>query len=188
MNKDRVKQIIRLYAWPVVLAVLGLILVFSPDTASALIAKILGWILIAIGTAAAIGAVLGASYERVRLIVFAVLCLGVGIFVVSFPLVLAEALGRFFGIFLTIQGISGIRKAVQRKNADLPYQYSMISAVVTLAAGIILALLPLTLSRIILNICGLVLIVISVVNIVGVYQEQKALEAGGRPDIIDADE
>lgn len=186
MDKERMKKLLRLYGWQVLVVIVGLVLVFSPDTASALIAKVIGWILIAIGVLLAIGAILGGG-DRTRLIVGAVLCLGVGIFVSSFPMVLAEALGRFFGLFLAISGISNVRKALQKKEAELPYQYSLVIALLTLVAGVVLMLLPLTLSRIILNICGVVLVVIGVVNIIGAYQERKMLEDGSRPDIIDAD-
>lgn len=188
MDKERMKKLLRLYAWPAVLTLLGLVLMFSPDTASALIAKVIGWVLIGAGVCVAIGAVLGMAGDRVRMIVIAVLCLGIGIFVTSFPLLLAEMLGRVFGIFLIIRGIADIRGALRKKAADIPWQYSMGIAALTLAAGIILALLPLTLSRIILNICGIVLVIIGIVNIAGTYQEQKALESGSRPTIIDADE
>lgn len=188
MDKEQIKRSVKLYAWPAILVVLGLVLVFSPDTASALISKIIGWILIAIGVCAAIAAITGLSFERTRTVVYAVLCLGVGIFVTSFPMVLAEALGRFFGIFLAIQGVGSIRRAIQKKQADMPYEYSLGVAILTLAAGVVLALLPLTLSRIILNICGAVLVVIGIVNIVGIYRENRALESGEKPTIIDADE
>ena len=189
MDMERIKRLLKLYAWPGALILVGLILMVSPDTASALISKIIGWVLIGIGVCMAIGAILGGGYGRTGQVVWAVLCLGVGIFVSAFPLVLAEMLGRFFGIFLAIRGIAGLRGAQQKKNADMPWQNSMIVAAVTLGAGVILALLPLTLSRVILNICGLALVVIGVVNLIGIYREQKALEDGSRrPDIIDADE
>lgn len=188
MDKERAKRLIRLYAWPAVMIFLGLVLVFSPDTASALIAKVIGWLLVGIGICVAAGVVFGGAGDRMRLIVAAVLCLGIGIFVAAFPLVLAEALGRFFGVFLILRGISGIRGANQKKQTGIPWQYSMGTAVLTLAAGIILTLLPLTLSRILLNICGAVLVVIGIVNIIGTWRESKALESGSRPAIIDADE
>lgn len=188
MKNERIKELLLRYAWPAVMVILGLVLVFSPDTASTLIAKIIGWVLIGIGVCAVIAAIASAGHERARLIVAAVLCLGVGIFITAFPLVLAEALGRFFGLFLAIRGVSDIQKAVQKRKAGLPYQFSLGVAVLTLAAGVVLALLPLTLSRIILNICGLVLIVIGVVSLISRNQEQKLLEAGKDPNIIDAEQ
>ncbi|MBQ7800704.1 MAG: DUF308 domain-containing protein [Oscillospiraceae bacterium] len=189
MNKDRIIHLLRLYAGPALLALAGLLLLFSPDTASALIAKAVGWIAIIAGAAGLLRGVLGAAPDRTRAIVGAVICLGLGIFVVSFPMVLADTLGRFLGIFLVCFGASGVRQALQKRDADLPYRDSLIVAGVTLAAGILLFLLPRTLSRIILNICGVVLIVIGVVNALGTYREQKAIEDGShRPDIIDADE
>ena len=188
MKKENIKELVKLYAWPAALTILGFVLLFSPDTAAALIAKIIGWVCIGIGVVVAIAAITGASYDRVRLAVLAVLCLGVGIFITAFPLVLAETLGRFFGLFLILLGIGNIKKAIQKKSIDLPYRVSLAVAVLTLGAGVVLVRLPMTLSRIILNICGLVLVVIGIANIVGRYQEQKLLEAGEDRRIIDADQ
>ena len=189
MDMERIKKYLRLYGWQAAVIVLGLLLVCSPDTASAIIAKVIGWGLMLTGAVALIMALTGLAFRRVSSLVWAVLALGVGIFIVSFPLVLAEALGRFFGIFLTIQGVNNVRSALQRKQADLPWQSGMITAAVTLGAGIVLALLPMALSRIILNLCGLVLMVIGTVNILASWREQKAIDQGHRrPDIIDADE
>ena len=41
--KDTILSVIRLIATPVLLMVLGLILLIHPDSASALVAQILGW-------------------------------------------------------------------------------------------------------------------------------------------------
>ena len=188
MSKKHIREFLQLYAWPVAMILLGLVVLVRPDTASALIAKIVGWICIGVGVCFAIGAIAGAAHERVRLVVGAVLSLGIGIFITSFPLVLAEALGRFFGLFLILQGVSSVQKAIQKKKVDLPYQFSLGIAILTLAAGVVLALLPMTLSRIILKICGLVLAVIGAANIIGRSLEQKQLDAGKDHNIIDADQ
>ena len=42
--KDTILSVIRLIATPVLLMVLGLILLIHPDSASALVAQILGWV------------------------------------------------------------------------------------------------------------------------------------------------
>ncbi len=49
MDKRTGMALLRRFMTPVVLIVLGLVLVLSPDSASALIAKVLGWILLASG-------------------------------------------------------------------------------------------------------------------------------------------
>lgn len=188
MNKKRIQELLNQFVIPALLTVLGLILILNPDTAAALVVKILGWFFIVVGACAIIAAVLADPYERPKIIVLAVLSLGLGIFLVAFPMTLAKILGRFFGIFLVTRGGSNISVALHRKNEGFPYQYSLGIAIATLAAGILLIVLPLTLSRFVLNICGVVLVIIGICNILASLKEIKKLEDGADPNIIDADE
>lgn len=187
MDMERIKYYLRRYGGQALVILLGLVLVCSPDTASVFIARLVGWILILAGSGNLLLALTGMASSRVPALVWDAVALGIGIFIVCFPLVLAEALGRFFGLFLVIWGSGSIRSALQRKRADLPWQAGLTVACVTLGAGILLFLLPMTLSRVILKLCGLVLILIGAVDIFATRREQKAIE-GRRPDIIDADD
>ena len=49
MKKQDIGLLVRLMLTPVLLAVLGVVLVLRPDSASALIAKVLGWLLVLLG-------------------------------------------------------------------------------------------------------------------------------------------
>ena len=55
--KDTILSVLRLIATPVLLMVLGLILLIHPDSASALVAQILGWVLVIAGVVFAVSAV-----------------------------------------------------------------------------------------------------------------------------------
>ena len=59
--KDTILSVIRLIATPVLLMVLGLILLIHPDSASALVAQILGWVLLIAGVVFAVSAIAYAS-------------------------------------------------------------------------------------------------------------------------------
>ena len=57
--KDTILSVIRLIATPVLLMVLGLILLIHPDSASALVAQIMGWVLVIAGVVFAVSAIAG---------------------------------------------------------------------------------------------------------------------------------
>lgn len=185
MNKETIKKRLPPYIWPGAMVLLGLVLLFSPDTASALIAKILGWICVLAGVYCGIAAISGA--DRKKMTAAAILCLGLGAFIIAFPLSIAQMLGRVFGLFLVALGAGNIRESLMKKKMDLPYELSLGVAIATVVAGVVLFLLPMTLSRVLLNICGGVLVVIGILSIVKTYREQKLLESGDGPDIIDAE-
>ena len=49
MNKEKLVSNIRLFFAPVALIILGAVLLFNPDSASAMISKVLGGLLVAVG-------------------------------------------------------------------------------------------------------------------------------------------
>ena len=57
MKKEDILSLIRLILAPVLVILLGLVLIFNPDSASALISRILGWILICIAVGIGLSAV-----------------------------------------------------------------------------------------------------------------------------------
>lgn len=185
MKKETIKKLLSVYAVPVGTVILGMVLVFSPDTASTLIAKVIGWICIAVGICCAIAAL--SAVDRGQMVSVAVLSLGLGIFITSFPLALAKVLGRIAGLAMILAGLGKVRGSLMKKKSGLPYELSLAVAIGTVVAGVVLLLLPMTLSRVLLNICGGVLVVIGILNIYGVYREQKFLEPGNDHDIIDAE-
>lgn len=188
MNKKSIMSLLNLFAAPALLILLGLILIVNPDSASALITKVLGWVLILGGAISLYAAMTGNSGRRTAKAVPAVVCLLVGIYFVTNPLVLAKWLGRILGIVLAVQGageIASNRK--ERQGADVLCP-SMILSIVTTVVGIILILLPMATSRLLFMICGIVLLVIGVAELLDRLKNKKRLEDGEKPHIIDADE
>ncbi|MBR3972527.1 MAG: DUF308 domain-containing protein [Oscillospiraceae bacterium] len=179
MKKDNLMDLIGLLGIPVLTAVVGLVLFLSPDTATVLVTKVIGWILVACGAGKAIsmatrrtGAVSGWIWAAAGVV------LGVGI--LSRPLVLAESLGRFIGILLVIRALSDRRNSATKGGKTI--------SMVTLIVGAVLFLMPMTLTRTILRLCGLVIAVIGIANVMEVLRGTRKLESGEKPKIIDADE
>lgn len=179
MKKEKLMDMLSLLGVPALTVVLGLILLLTPDTATVLVTKIIGWVLVVFGAGKAIsmatrhtGTVGGWIWAAVGVV------LGVGI--LSNPLVLAESLGRFIGIILVIRALSDRRNSSTKGGKTL--------SMVTLIVGAVLFLMPMTLTRTILRICGLVIVIIGIANILEVLRDTKRLESGEKPKIIDADE
>lgn len=178
MKKERIGQLLDLVGIPVLVTVLGLILLFNPDSAAALVAKIIGWILVIGGAGKAIS--MAGKSSGARGWAGAAICIILGVVLLKRPLWMAESCGRILGILLVARGFHDLRKS--------NFQKAKVLAVVTMVAGAVLILTPLSLTRTLMRLAGMVVAVIGAINIVEKLQEMKLLEAGGDPNIIDADE
>ena len=164
---------------PVLLIVLGLILTFSPDSASALIAAILGWVLIVTAIGCGIAAIVSPR-GRVGKVICAIVFAIAGGWLHSHPLMLAAAIGRFCGMFLWISGIQSIRENRKLgRRALLPW--------ITAVVGLLLFLfLPLSVSRFVFSLCGLVVLIAGIVMLLDNLRGSKRLDEPKDPNIIDA--
>lgn len=163
---------------PVLVMVLGLVLLVNPDSASALIAKIIGWILVALAIGFGIAALVrseGRKWKVACAIIFAI----AGGWLHAHPLMLASVIGRFCGIFLIIEGFQGIRyNRRQGRRFLLPG--------ITTAVGILLTAAPMSASRFVFSACGLVVLLIGVAMLLDNLRGNKRLKEPRDPDIIDA--
>lgn len=178
MKKERIWELLNLVGIPALATVLGLILMFNPDSAAALVAKIVGWLLVIGGAGKAIS--MAGKPSRPLGWIGAAVCVILGVVLLRYPMLLAEGIGRFLGLLLVIRGASDLRHSNLQK--------AKILAIVTIVVGAVLLLMPLTLTRTVLRLCGVVVAVIGVINIVEKLQEMKLLESGSEQKIIDADE
>ena len=104
--KDTILSVIRLIATPVLLMVLGLILLIHPDSASALVAQILGWVLVIAGVVFAVSAIAG-HFDTLGKVLSAVCCFAVGAWLLRNPLMLAAGSGSSGGYPAGRPGHSG---------------------------------------------------------------------------------
>lgn len=162
----------------------GVILVLRPDTASALLSAVAGWALIAAGAAALIAGFAG-GFGGGTVVTGAVLLLA-GAWLHRNPLMIASVLGFVVGFLVLRQGLRAMGDAQRSRRNGGFWIPGAVLAVVEALVGVRLILSPLSISRLVLSIGGIVLIVIGVCNLIAHYRSIRHIpEPGG---IIDADE
>ena len=177
MKKDDIFSLIRLVLAPVLVILLGLVLILNPDSATTLISKILGWILICIAVGIGLSAVFKDS-GRIGKGIAAVLFAVAGGWLVRNPLALAEWIGRFIGVLLILDGlqdIANLRKAGR----------GFLMPLIAIAVGVILVVMPMTTSRLVFAFCGIVVLAIGIGMLVERLRGKKRLNPP-KDDIIDA--
>lgn len=152
MKKKDVQSMVRLMLTPVLMVILGIVLVVRPDSASALVGKVLGWVLLVVAAA-------------------------LGLWLVRNPLRLAAALGRVAGLLILVRAVQDIINAARWKCG---MKYALLSAII----GGLLILLPMTTSRAVWVIVGLLVIAVGVLMAIDRLKPGKLLGDGG--NIIDA--
>lgn len=160
---------------PVLTTLLGLILVFRPDSITAAVGGIIGYALSLAGSAMMVAFFFGQNKKFSTLLVGIVLLI-LGFSVIRAPLSLASHLGQFAGLLLLLQGIrSYSREAVGKSKA--------VSIALCVLGGILL-LLPLTASRLVFTFAGIVVLVIGIGMLLEQIKARKYLPS--HDDIIDA--
>ncbi len=135
---------------PVLMTVLGLTLIFSPDSASALIAQVLGWLITAAGVILIFS---GAKKKALSDALYGAACLLIGIWLIRNPLILAKSIGRISGVVLLVRGIGDLLESSQDKR-------ELVIPILTVGLGAVLLLLPMTTSRVVIILFGLVLLLL----------------------------
>lgn len=177
MKKNDILSLVSLLASPVALILLGLILLFCPDSVSVFAAKLLGWILLAAGAGFAVAAFTRPTGTASN-VLCAIACLAVGAWLLKNPLLLAKSIGRFVGILLVIRGIRDFPQSIYRQGKLL--------ALVTAVLGVVLIVLPMTTSRVVFSACGLVVLVVGVAMLVDRLRRRRLPGGDNDPNIIDA--
>ena len=176
MNKDKLFPYVRLLWAPVALIVLGAVLLFNPDSASALISKVLGGLLTLIGIAFGIGAI-AEEKGRMRSVITCLVLVVAGGWLTRNPLALAAWFGRIVGVLLLINGFQDMHnlRSMGRRFA-LP-------GLVTLV-GVVLILLPMTTTRLVFALCGIVVLVLGIIMLLDRLHSKRL--NGGDSNIVDA--
>lgn len=175
--KDTILSVIRLIATPVLLMVLGLILLIHPDSASALVAQILGWVLLIAGVVFAVSAIAG-HFDTVGKVLSAVCCFAVGAWLLRNPLMLAAGLGRLAGILLVRPGCSGHseRQPVPLRHSSRRHYHGSGRGADRSAHAT---------SRFVMSLCGLLVLIVGIAILVDRLKNRRPKEPS-ESDIIDA--
>ena len=177
MKKHDIGAWISLLASPVALIVLGLVLLFRPDSASALVAAVLGWCLTAAGICLAVAAFATREGTAPK-VLGALACLAVGVWLLKNPLLLAAGIGRLVGILLLIRGIQDLLSS--------NYGRGKVLSLITALLGLVLILLPMTTSRVVFSLCGLVVLVVGITMLIDRLRLRRLMGGDDDPNIIDA--
>ena len=176
MKKHSISAFLSRYATPVVLIVLGLVLIFCPDTASALISKVAGWGLMMAGVIVAVAMVVDSDWSVSKILTILVL-VGLGRWLMSHPLAWAAWGGRIIGLLLLLRGIRDFTQSV--------FTQGKVLSVVTAVLGLVLILMPMTASRMVFSLCGMVILAVGGGMLAERIWENKNWEDDD-PNIIDA--
>lgn len=180
MKKYTVPELINLLGMPALTVVLGAVLLFSPDTASALAGKLLGW-------ACVLGALAFAFGGSGRRNVIGGICVGIlGVWMLSNPLFLAKILGRVLGLFLLLRGLRECKLHLPR-NGKFTLTAGLILPGIAALTGLVLILSPLATSRMLFSVIGIILICLGIAEGYDRLKGRKRLESTGDPDIIDVE-
>ena len=178
MKKQDIFSLIQLLLVPVLLILLGLILVVNPDTASALISKLIGYAL----TLAAIGTGLAAIFGSTKKVlkgICAVVLATVGSWLMAHPLWLTAWISRFLGMLIMVNSGMDLIYAIKNRG------HVVFHAAATVI-GAILILMPMTASRLVFTLCGVAVLVIGGMMLLDRIRGRRWLHEGDDPNIIDA--
>ncbi len=160
---------------PIALILLGVLLFFVPDTGSILLSKILGWGLTLIGMAFFVWAIVTRQWGKLVLwFVFA----SVGSALLAKPLALAAFVGRIVGCMLAYRGIRDFFQSVTSPG-------KLLAGAMALVGIVLMLFLPMSASRLVFSLCGLVLLLWGAAMLVQRLRERRHLPPS-RDDIIDA--
>ena len=176
MKKHQITAFLSRFATPAVLILLGLVLIFCPDTASALISKVAGWGLMMAGVIVAVAMVVDGEWSVSKILTVLVL-VGVGRWLMSNPLAWAAWGGRIIGVLLLLRGIRDVTQSV--------YTQGKVLSIVTAVLGVVLIVLPMTASRLVFSLCGVVILAVGGGMLAERIWEKKNGEDDD-PNIIDA--
>lgn len=178
MQNMDIRTLINRFLAPGLVILLGLVLIVNPDSASVLIAKVIGWVMIAFAIGLGISAIV-TRRSTVGKGIAAVMLAVVGGWLSSNPLALAAWIGRFIGILLVVDGLQDIAYARSQGTRH-------IMPIILTAVGAVLILLPMTTSRLVFTLCGVVVLIIGIAMLLDRLKERRALEEPEDPNIIDA--
>lgn len=176
------RGLLRYESGSVLMIVFGVLLTFKPDLASGMLSAVLGWILIGLG----VSAIVMGFVAKLGLgpIISGAGMLLVGNWFHRNPLMIASAFGMVMGIVALSQGLREAKNAGRTKRLGGFWIFGVVLAVVEILTGIRLILSPMLASRLVLSVCGIIMVICGVCNLTAYGRSRKYLNDSR---IIDAD-
>lgn len=165
---------IRPWLKPVLTVLLGILLIFRPDSITSSLALCVGIVLALAGAAKMVGFFSRAGqYRDLTKLLAAIVLLIVGFAIIRNPVSLEKKVVRVIGILLLLEGIRGYR--------DIRIFGARISSTALCVAGAVLILMPVTAARLAVVLCGIAVLLIGVCMAVGLLRSGS----GDTGDVID---
>ena len=183
MNKFDWRGLLRSQSGAVLMILCGGILAVSPDSASMLISAVLGWLLIAVGAMIVAAGVIGGV--QILTILQGAGFLFAGAWLHRNPLMLASVLGILLGLVALRQGWRTGKRALRSRLCGGFWIWSAGLAALELLAGLMLLFTPLSLSRLVVALAGIVMVICGAADLYAGWKNGKYLDGDSR--IIDAD-
>lgn len=176
MKNKNLFGLLQLCVMPVLLMVLGLILLIRPDSAAILASNVLAWVLLGSGVSYGLYGILDGPYRRFSRLLTALICFALGGLLLGNPLFLARNIGRVLGVILAVEGLENLRN----------HCVSKAMAILTLVGALVLLIAPMTASRLVFSLCGLILLVIGAAQLAERLRRRRLYGSSGDSNIIDA--
>lgn len=154
MNQPNILARVRPWLKPGLVTLLGLILLFRPDSVTSVIGAAIGFVVSLIGCALLVSFFFGNSRKDGLRLAAAIILLVLGFSVIKYPLSLATQLGRFIGILLVLQSVRSLTGEIAMRSKAL--------SVVTGIVGLVLMLVPIASSRLVASGCGIVVLIVGI--------------------------
>lgn len=178
MKKKNTFAMLEVQALPGLFCILGLILLVTPDAASAIAGRLMGVALLVVGIVFLVDGI-SAWPGHARKLVWAVTAFCFSSWLLARPWVLITFGGRLVGVLFAIRGAQEIREA------RLTGRPKVLTAI-TFVCGMLLVLIPGTASRMVLRAMGLLVLLLGVILALVNRREKRWLDGPDDPNIIDA--
>lgn len=159
---------------PALVCVLGLCLIFRPGSLTATVARGVGFLIALVGAGKLVSFFSGSKKDFLELC-GAILLLVLGFAIIKNPVSLERQACRVIGIVLLLQAIRGFVSPCAA--------HEKLSSTLCCVMGALLLVMPLTVSRLAVALCGGVVLVIGVGMVLDLLRGSRP---GGEGDIIDA--
>ena len=165
---------------PVLTVLLGFLLIFRPDSITSTLALCVGIVLALAGAAKMVSFFTQMKLQKdfSKLAVSIVLLL-IGFAIIRNPLSLEKQVVRVIGILLLLEGVRGY--------TDVTVLRARVSSTALCVAGVVLTLMPVTVARLVIVLCGIVVLLIGIGMVVGLLRGDGRDSGctGGNGEIID---
>lgn len=164
---------------PALTVLLGLLLIFRPGSITNSIALCAGIILALFGAGKLIGFFTQSGPKDFMKLAGAIVLLLIGFAIIRNPVSLEKQAVRVIGILL-LEGIRGY--------TDITVMRERVTSTALCVAGVVLTLMPVTVARLVIVICGIVVLLIGIGMVVGLLRGDGRDSGctGGNGEVIDA--